>query len=606
MDSVPNVDLPHRFSDAAAAPNPHAFPHAVVRSSSTGQPKYLLDTSRRTTLAFGFDLIPSWLTTMSLWHGVQVRLLLEIEVGSGSWREANPAHFPGRIIKPGMERSVIQDQERVTWMCLDSEASVTFNDIALNVLSSQTCPPHLPLRFKVQLQQPLGSDMHQEELVAHSLTFSSVSKTISAKRAAEERGNPSGPTENARLNSKKRDDAEKAADAVFEGRFDSVEAALRSGEFDTSAKLTLRVLKCLQLKRSQEERVTRECELNLLSDTFNGNGATPTCSPWIQFDEEKSGVFDDCRGIHIDATRVRFVYNLTVSDGRVEQFVKDWNGSTYDRVNWVGEDECFDHYLEPANKEKAFASAQKELDQLEAGARRLAVEKVANDQKRTWSEKQRMLRSMGQDITQFESPPNAGNCNLHRARNRNTGKALCNLATALADVSVAHGLDVNGKMGTAMSCFHLRRFPKHRSTAMVSQNQGYDECRSDGRRNKNTGESDDRAAKAPVQLDCKILELNYSDSVRNVDHRHALKVLRSIAKKAGYPVAEMLYEATNEVSHKRSTRRENFLPIFDFVDLIKVTQVISDGIALFSKTGTGSKQEKEDWMSGQKNKRKRA
>ena len=294
MDSVPNVDLPHRFSDAAAAPNPHAFPHAVVRSSSTGQPKYLLDTSRRTTLAFGFDLIPSWLTTMSLWHGVQVRLLLEIEVGSGSWREANPAHFPGRIIKPGMERSVIQDQERVTWMCLDSEASVTFNDIALNVLSSQTCPPHLPLRFKVQLQQPLGSDMHQEELVAHSLTFSSVSKTISAKRAAEERGNPSGPTENARLNSKKRDDAEKAADAVFEGRFDSVEAALRSGEFDTSAKLTLRVLKCLQLKRSQEERVTRECELNLLSDTFNGNGATPTCSPWIQFDEEKSGVFDDC------------------------------------------------------------------------------------------------------------------------------------------------------------------------------------------------------------------------------------------------------------------------------------------------------------------------
>ena len=71
-------------------------------------------------------------------------------------------------------------------------------------------------------------------------------------------------------------------------------------------------------------------------------------------------------------------------------------------------------------------------------------------------------------------------------------------------------------------------------------------------------------------------------------------------------MAEMLYGATNEVSHKKTTRRENFLPIFDFVDLIKVTQIITDGIALFSKTGAGSKQEKEDWMSGQKNKRKRA
>ena len=59
---------------------------------------------------------------------------------------------------------------------------------------------------------------------------------------------------------------------MLEGRFASVQAALRSGEFDTSAKLTD---KCLRLKRSQE-RVTRECELDVFSDTFNGNGATPT------------------------------------------------------------------------------------------------------------------------------------------------------------------------------------------------------------------------------------------------------------------------------------------------------------------------------------------
>ena len=204
MDAVPDVDLPHRFSDAAAAPNPHAFPHAVVRSSSTGQRKYLLENSRRTTLAFRFGLIPSWLTTGSLWHGGQVRLLLEIDVlGSGSWREAKLGDFPRKVILPGMERSVIQDQEKVTWVFLERDGSVIFDDIALNVLSSQTCPPHLPLRFKVQLQQPLGSNVNQEELVAHSLPFFSVSKAISAKRAAEERCNPSGPTEHARLISRR-------------------------------------------------------------------------------------------------------------------------------------------------------------------------------------------------------------------------------------------------------------------------------------------------------------------------------------------------------------------------------------------------------------------
>lgn len=100
--------------------------------------------------------------------------------------------------------------------------------------------------------------------------FLSVSRSISSKKAADERANgPSGPTEHARLTSKKRDDAEKAAHAVLEGRFASVQAALRSGEFDTSAKLAE---KCLQLKRSQA-RVTRECGC----EQCTSSGKTSAC-----------------------------------------------------------------------------------------------------------------------------------------------------------------------------------------------------------------------------------------------------------------------------------------------------------------------------------------
>ena len=139
MDSVPDIEMPNRFSDDGAAPNPYAFPHAVQLSSS-GQPEYLLDISRMTTLSFRFNQLPASLTKMSLWHGVQVRLLLEMEVSPGSWKEANTGDFPGRIPGPDGELSVIRAQKKVAWSCLDSEGSVTFDAIALNVLSSQTSP----------------------------------------------------------------------------------------------------------------------------------------------------------------------------------------------------------------------------------------------------------------------------------------------------------------------------------------------------------------------------------------------------------------------------------------------------------------------------------
>ena len=251
MDSVPNVCMPHRFSDAAAIPGPHAFPHAVERSSS-GQPNYLLDTSRKTSLTFRFDngSLPSYLTKLSLGLGVLVDLQLEIEMEDGSWREAKPVDFPGRVISSDLEMSVIRSQERATRIVLASDGSATFDAIVLNVLSSQTLPRHRRLRFKVQ---PVGDDAHREELVAYSLEFLSVSQTISSKKADDERANgPSGPTEHARLLEKKQTEAERAARAVHDGSYKSVDAALRSGDFETPGSART----CRALNRLREEGET--------------------------------------------------------------------------------------------------------------------------------------------------------------------------------------------------------------------------------------------------------------------------------------------------------------------------------------------------------------
>ena len=72
---------------------------------------------------------------------------------------------------------------------------------------------------------------------------------MSSKKAAEERANPnpSGLTEHARLCEKKETESERAAQAVHEGHYTTVEAALRSGDFENAnAKRTCRALSCLR------------------------------------------------------------------------------------------------------------------------------------------------------------------------------------------------------------------------------------------------------------------------------------------------------------------------------------------------------------------------
>ena len=89
MDTVPAVQMPHRFAG-------DAFPSAV-RLSSSGEPEYLLDNSRKTSIAFKFNngILPSYLTRLPLGLLVLIDLQLEIEMEDGSWKEAKPVDFPG-------------------------------------------------------------------------------------------------------------------------------------------------------------------------------------------------------------------------------------------------------------------------------------------------------------------------------------------------------------------------------------------------------------------------------------------------------------------------------------------------------------------------------
>ena len=190
-------------------------------------------------------------------------------------------------------------------------------------------------------------------------------------------------------------------------------------------------------------------------------------------------MWNDTRGINKDATMVRFVYKLTLSDGHVKPFEVIWNKATYDRLDsWAGEDECFIHYLNPLNREKALLSAEKKWDYLEKVAKTLARQELADDHQRMWSEKQRMLISKAEKITQFNS--------IQNATNRDVGKALCNGAMALANVRVGHGIDFSGKSGTQVSGPHGMGFPRHSSTAIVSHSQHCEgnHPESDQRRNR--------------------------------------------------------------------------------------------------------------------------
>ena len=319
--------------------------------------------------------------------------------------------------------------------------------------------------------------------------------------------------------------------------------------------------------------------------------AASIASPGVTIDKERSGVFDDTRDLNKDATMVRFAFQLTLSDGRVLPFEVTWNGSNYDRQNgWAREAECFDHFHHTRNSGKAMASARKEFDRFETAAKDQALLAVAATHCDTWLNTARTLRSIGSDITR-----SSGHDTKEARKEASIYKALCNAAAAVGNVRVQPGIDATGQNGTQIYGPCMAAFTRHRSS-YTDEN-----CKSGDRRRKGKGSANDYAASAPIQIDCKMLDL-VNDSMRKVDHDCSLKVLKRIAEKAaGSDVAEMAYPVKRTETHGRTLRRENFLPIFNMDALFNVADVIIKGVQLFSKARCA--EEKRDWIGIKKRKR---
>ena len=253
MKGPPDVPVPHRFKDPSRGV--HAFPHAADTCPRSGERVYQLQYDRSTTLSFKFNHLPADLSEGVL---VGVRLSLEIQVDESTWKEATPDDFPGRKgLLPGMDKAVIQSQDMVSAISLTPDGSATWEKIQLNVLSSQTYPPHRQLRFKV-----VGVDeyAHRSEFAAHTVPFVSVSKTISSVAADEERANPVGPTEHKRELEATREASKEAAQALHAGQFKGNVAAARRQFANASEKLIRQYWDALEKDGEEEEGEEEEGE----------------------------------------------------------------------------------------------------------------------------------------------------------------------------------------------------------------------------------------------------------------------------------------------------------------------------------------------------------
>jgi len=253
MKDPPDVPVPHRFNDPSR--DVHAFPHAADTCPRSGERVYQLQYDRSTTLSFKFNHLPADLSEGVL---VGVRLSLEIQVDESTWKEATPDDFPGRKgVLPGMDNAVIQSQDMVSAISLAPDGSATWEKIQLNVLSSQTYPPHRQLRFKV-----VGVDeyAHRSEFAAHTVPFVSVSKTISSVAADEERANPVGPTEHKRELEATREASKEAAQALHAGQFKGNVAAARRQFANASEKLIRQYWDALEKDGEEEEGEEEEGE----------------------------------------------------------------------------------------------------------------------------------------------------------------------------------------------------------------------------------------------------------------------------------------------------------------------------------------------------------
>ena len=253
-----STTVPHRFNGR------RAFPHAVVASKHRDGREYQLDTSRLTNLTFKFDSLPVDLVAGEMFVGLQLRL--EISVAPDSWKTATRSDFPGHKMpdgdfmkipqmRAGESRELFCNENKVTEKLLNpNDGSITFTDIKLKVLSSETMPQHRLLRFSVEPLEPYNG---RKDLTASTIPFVSVAKTISSKKAEDVSANPTGPTQHQIELRKKREASRMAAQEVFDGRFPDIKAALK--EFNPATeKLVYKALKTMRNPSGEESSGERE------------------------------------------------------------------------------------------------------------------------------------------------------------------------------------------------------------------------------------------------------------------------------------------------------------------------------------------------------------
>jgi len=229
--------VPHRFNDPHRSQ--HAFPHAIVASKQRqGEHEYQLDITRLTTLSMKFNALPQGFTNLpsrEAYDALRLEPSLEIE-DDGHWRQATRDDFTDRKVDPMAPTPGVFKLDPEWTFPSPLELNVK---LQLNVLSSQTYPNHKRLRFKVEgsiseagiptcFKQTCTGPIH---VVAHSVPFVSVAKTISEKAAGKERVNPRGLSEHAHETKQKREASARAAQAVHEKRFATVKDALADAEF---------------------------------------------------------------------------------------------------------------------------------------------------------------------------------------------------------------------------------------------------------------------------------------------------------------------------------------------------------------------------------------
>ena len=307
-------------------------------------------------------------------------------------------------------------------------------------------------------------------------------------------------------------------------------------------------------------------------------------SPGVEFVEEDSGVFrDDDDGedgeeeaeeAEAGSFHVRYAFKLTLRDGSVRGWTDYVEPTSGDRNHKTTADECHEFYANPYNKDQAVANARNEFERREREAARQAAVEDTEAQKKKWQVLTSTLsRSSRSSVSE---DPGA--------------KALRNAARVLSKVQVDFDGDQTRISGGG------RRSAAHNDNGSR---------RSDDRRRTGKSKATDPATMAPVQLDCKRdLELE-ADPERSVCHFKALGVLKSIAAKTGLAVAQVAYSESksgaSESKSKRTTRRENFIPILDIKELSSVANAVIEAIQLFSDPSR--KEEQKAWLARQKRKR---